>query len=191
MKKKLSQRGILIWRNKPKVLLLALSLFIGQQTFAQSHEFSWVKSIGGSATDLGRNVLTDASDNLYATGYFSGTVDFDPSATALTNLTSIGATDYFLQKSLLKVSSINEQSLYGMTVFPNPANNTLNITLSQALKNGTIMMMNMQGQIVLKKSQIDGHIIELDITLLPPGNYILKAADTNIILKRSIVKSPF
>jgi len=42
-------------------------------------------------------VKTDASGNVYVTGYFSGTVDFDPSV-ATFNLTSAGSTDIYIAK---------------------------------------------------------------------------------------------
>lgn len=59
--------------------------------------FLWAKSFGGSILDEGRSIATDASGNIYITGYFMGTVDFDPGA-ATTNLTSAGGNDVFVQK---------------------------------------------------------------------------------------------
>ncbi len=45
---------------------------------AQNVNFEWAKSIGGMADDLSRSIVIDSYGNLYITGSFSGTVDFDP-----------------------------------------------------------------------------------------------------------------
>ncbi|HNJ13235.1 MAG TPA: hypothetical protein PLN43_06615, partial [Anaerolineales bacterium] len=38
----------------------------------------WTKSMGGTAIDQGYSIAADSIGNLYATGAFMGTVDFDP-----------------------------------------------------------------------------------------------------------------
>ena len=59
--------------------------------------FVWVKQVGSVGGDGGRGIATDANGNIYTTGYFRNTVDFDPNA-ATFNLTSAGDTDIFIQK---------------------------------------------------------------------------------------------
>lgn len=58
---------------------------------------SWAKQIGGTEADRGTAVTTDASNRVYVTGSFNGTVDFDPSSTTK-NLTSAGGKDAFLAR---------------------------------------------------------------------------------------------
>ncbi|MDF2448542.1 MAG: hypothetical protein K0R26_1046 [Bacteroidota bacterium] len=60
-----------------------------------SGNFIWAKSIGGTADEAGYAIVVDASSNVYVTGNFSGTVDFDPGA-GLSNLTSAGSSDVFV-----------------------------------------------------------------------------------------------
>ncbi len=43
-----------------------------------SGNFVWAKIIGGELDDEGCSIATDVAGNIYITGYFSGTVDFDP-----------------------------------------------------------------------------------------------------------------
>lgn len=64
---------------------------------AQEDNFEWAKSMGGTGTDYGYSITTDNFGNIYATGMFEGTVDFDPSE-ATYNLTSKGMFDIFIQK---------------------------------------------------------------------------------------------
>jgi hypothetical protein len=61
-----------------------------------SGNFLWAKAIGGQYDD-GATLALDAAGNVYASGYFSGTVDFDPGA-AVFNLTSPSLLDVFVMK---------------------------------------------------------------------------------------------
>ena len=57
----------------------------------------WAKSFGGTGVDLANSIFIDAIGNLYVTGAFQGTVDFDPGSST-NNLTSIGSPDAFIIK---------------------------------------------------------------------------------------------
>ena len=57
----------------------------------------WSKNIGGSLTDTGYALVTDALGAVYVTGYFYGTVDFS-GGLGTGNLTSAGTSDGFLAK---------------------------------------------------------------------------------------------
>jgi hypothetical protein len=59
--------------------------------------FAWAKNLGGSSFDYGNSIATDSAGNVYTTGYFYGTADFDPGA-GTANLTSAGGTDIFISK---------------------------------------------------------------------------------------------
>lgn len=59
--------------------------------------FLWAIGIGGTQDDVGQSIAVDAAGNSYITGFFQGTVDFDPS-TGVSNLTSNGAYDIFVLK---------------------------------------------------------------------------------------------
>ena len=59
--------------------------------------FVWAKQMGGTMDDRGQSIALDASGNVYTTGYFNGTADFDPGAGTF-NLTSAGSYDIFVHK---------------------------------------------------------------------------------------------
>ncbi|MBN4072809.1 SBBP repeat-containing protein [Crocinitomix catalasitica] len=59
--------------------------------------FTWAERVGSVANDNGNSITVDASGNIYTTGYFEGTVDFDPGA-GIFNLTSFGTEDIFVSK---------------------------------------------------------------------------------------------
>jgi len=80
-------------------LILFVFLFLGIYVKAQSPTFSWAKQFGGYSTafSVPRNILVDASGNVYTSGYFNDTVDFDPGS-GVFNLVSAGDIDAFISK---------------------------------------------------------------------------------------------
>jgi hypothetical protein len=72
-------------------------VFIAKYSSAMG--FLWAGRIGGTQTDYGYGIKVDAS-NIYITGSFAGTADFDPSATTV-NITSNGNLDAFVGKYTL------------------------------------------------------------------------------------------
>ena len=56
----------------------------------------WVRQMGGPGFDAGEDVATDAFGNVYTTGSFRDTADFDP--VCVTELTSVGEIDVYLAK---------------------------------------------------------------------------------------------
>ena len=65
--------------------------------FNSSGNFIWAKSMGSTSLDLGYSLALDSACNVYTTGYFNGTVDFDPGL-GVYNLVSNGTYDIFISK---------------------------------------------------------------------------------------------
>ncbi len=66
-----------------------------------SGNFVWAKAMGGTDNfngDYGYCIALDASGNVYTTGRFKETVDFDPDSSGSFNLTSLGYHDIFISK---------------------------------------------------------------------------------------------
>ncbi|MBK8821782.1 MAG: SBBP repeat-containing protein [Anaerolineales bacterium] len=84
------------------VMFLLAGVFPAQaeslaKPLSASGDFLWAKGFGGTDLDYGRSIAVDLNGNVYTTGHFQDTVDFDPGA-ATFNLTSIGGTDIFISK---------------------------------------------------------------------------------------------
>lgn len=79
---------------KKQLLILGLAIF-SLNTTAQN--FKWAKNMGGSSWDIGSDIVTDSSGNIYTSGSFSGTADFDPGGGTY-NLSSNGNEDIFITK---------------------------------------------------------------------------------------------
>lgn len=62
-----------------------------------SQTFDWGRTIGGTSTTNAFDMSVDDVGNVYLTGRFSGTVDFDPGV-GVCNLTSNGSQDIFIEK---------------------------------------------------------------------------------------------
>ena len=74
------------------LILLAVTPMVNAQP-----SLAWAKSAGGIDGDQGRFLAVDAEGSLYTTGFFHGTVDFDPGV-GIYNLTSAGMADVFVSK---------------------------------------------------------------------------------------------
>ena len=70
--------------------------FLVIPVLGSSQTLDWAFNVGGTSNEYGRAVATDDSGNVYITGFFEGTVNFDPSG--VMNLTSAGGMDVFIQK---------------------------------------------------------------------------------------------
>lgn len=79
-------------------LLAASICFIFSFIGTAQINYAWANSVGSTNMEYGQSIATDPSGNVYVAGSFSGTVDFDPSASTA-NLTGVsGSQDIFLAK---------------------------------------------------------------------------------------------
>jgi len=83
--------------NIKKNCIIILATCLTLISHAQIIGLEWAKQIGGNGGGVGRAITTDANGDVFTTGYFSGTVDFDP-GTGVQDLTSVGNSDIFVQK---------------------------------------------------------------------------------------------
>lgn len=75
--------------------VLAVLIFLATSLNAQVPEFNWARQLPGDAIIL--SMTTDQAGNFYATGTFTGTVDFDPGM-GIDTLVDAGFGDIFIMK---------------------------------------------------------------------------------------------
>jgi hypothetical protein len=73
-----------------------LDVFLSK--FDSNGDFLWARTWGGSDDDKGYSVGIDGSGNAYVTGFFEGTVDFDPGPGVDNHTSTGGSSDVFLSK---------------------------------------------------------------------------------------------
>ncbi len=78
-----------------------------------SGNFVWAKTIGGLNTEWAYKAIADDFGNVYITGFFIGTADFDPGP-AVYNLSSIGADAAFILKLSVAGNFIWARSMGGL-----------------------------------------------------------------------------
>ncbi len=73
MNRKTTQKQVSGYLKLLAGLFLTLSCMV-----VHGQRFDWAKSIGSGKTDFGNAIATDGSGNMYVTGYFGDTTDFNP-----------------------------------------------------------------------------------------------------------------
>mgnify|MGYP002777213240 CR=1 FL=1 len=80
-----------------KLNFIPLYLVFSTICYSQVPRLEWAKSIRGNNSKLGYSVAVDAAGNVYSSGLFFGTADFDPGP-GVFNLTSNGTGDIYILK---------------------------------------------------------------------------------------------
>ena len=153
--------------------------------------FVWAKSMGGAADELSYSIALDGAGNIYTTGEFIGTSDFDPDS-ATFNLTSAGSSDVFIHKmSNPRTSLEGLTDMFPLSVFPNPSTGhfTLEGEQAQALPL-RISVFNAMGQQIRPKEELAPatqwtHTI--DLSTQPNGIYHLRISDGSGSISRQLV----
>lgn len=149
-----------------------------------SGNFVWAKSFGGTDDVKGYSITVDASGNVYTTGDFQETADFDPGA-GTAYLTSVGDGDIFVQKMSQGTTGVYwAENGIQITAYPNPGNGLVQISFEQVLKDVEITITDLQGKVVFSKHFDVGSIEQVNIDGTS-GVYFLRVKTAN---GQSVVK---
>jgi uncharacterized repeat protein (TIGR01451 family) len=87
----------LIDQNLIKFLSIIFFFTFGNFANAQDATLDWVKCLGNTTDERGQSITVDKLGNVYTTGYFTGTIDFDPGIDTF-NLTSATSSTIYVSK---------------------------------------------------------------------------------------------
>jgi hypothetical protein len=90
------------------------------------------------------------------------------------------------QIDTLLITGIDNTLLNEIAVYPNPADDVLNIELPEQLKIKQMQLINSLGQIVWSQKP-ESNLMTIDVAALPKGIYLLAVETENGILKKKIV----
>jgi hypothetical protein len=142
-----------------------------------SGNFAWAKGWGAAFEDNAQSVTVDASANVYSTGYFNSTVDFDPTS-GVFNLTGAGSADVFMHKMEQVGAGIAEaDDALQFAAFPNPSGGNFMIVSSSIINNGLVEVYSLDGKKIY--SEAFSGIVKKEIHLheAPAGIYFCKVSD--------------
>lgn len=81
-----------------KIFLFAIIALFGSLIKAQTPNFKWVKGVGMTGGGRSQTIAADFNGNVYTTGWFMDTVDFDPGTSTFTLSTPANKMNTFISK---------------------------------------------------------------------------------------------
>ena len=91
----------------------------------------------------------------------------------------------------LTVSNLSvgdNQKTVGITIFPNPANDNINVKFDKNFETLSVEIISMTGQVVKRVNAINNNLVSINITELASGIYILRTDDKHNRTSSRIVK---
>jgi hypothetical protein len=134
----------------------------------------------------GNAICSDNSGNAYLTGYFEGTSMVFGSTT----LSNTGSWDLYWTKVSAGSNSLNEEALLnGIIIFPNPASDQISIEFALSENSQkTIDILDLSGR-VLKTINSSLGQVDMDISDLCNGEYMIRASYENGLMLKKFVKN--
>ncbi len=151
--------------------------------------FVWAKQFGGISHVQAVSLDVDIFGNIYTTGNFISTADFDPSL-AVYNLTSFGSMDIFVHKmnqTTIPTGTGNNNFIPSAVVFPNPTNGKFSINLKTICSNPKVVVRNIIGQEIQFSSFSQASTIEILIED-KPGVYFIEIINEGKMTIARVVK---
>jgi hypothetical protein len=144
------------------------------QKLDSNGSLTWAKHMGGAANDESRAIVVDHNKNIFSTGNFQGTADFDPGV-GTTALASAGLTDVYIHKlnQSTNVGLIENSFQENIQVYPNPNNGHFSIQLSTQYHNLNMQLKSINGQLIERREFSNTDLIQMKINQ-PAGIYLVE-----------------
>lgn len=159
--------------------------------YDSSGNFIWVRRFAGAtpSSNYGASIGVDAFNNIYTTGWFQGTSDFDPSINTF-NFTSSSESNAYIHKMCQGCTAgISEDDLpNNISLFPNPTSGQINLMTNNQNEIITIQIVNSTGQII-EKAKLFSNKITLDISTEADGIYFLEVTTVEGNYRTKVLKN--
>lgn len=141
----------------------------------------WAIRFGGANQDLVTNIKLDGDGNIYASGYFKGTVDFDPGVGSYNLTASVSGGAMFLLKLSQTFASgvLQPSSTNGFSVYPNPAHSILNVQVPLSLFPCEVTVFDMAGRTMTNRRFNQGSSQTIEVGHLNAGMYLVQVISEN------------
>ena len=154
--------------------------------FDSSGNFFFAKSFGSINIDNCSSVAFSNSEKLYATGTYNNMLFWENDS-----LPGYGNDDIFLaQMSDVLVSSYLQNNIIDCTIFPNPANNFINIIIHNVNNKAAIQLVDLFGKVISQNEiTLNSNYTykQLDVSNLQKGMYILKISSAKGIISKKVI----
>lgn len=154
--------------------------------FDSSGNFFFAKSFGSINLDYCYSLAFSNSEKLYATGTFNDILFWENDS-----LTGYGNDDIFLtQMNDILVSSNLQNNIIDCNIFPNPANNFINIIIHNVNNNSTIQIIDLFGKVIYQnemKLTSDRIYKQINVSNVQKGMYVIKISSEKGVVSKKVI----
>lgn len=153
--------------------------------YDNSGAYQYAVKLESSGHTYPSDISIDLNNNIYISGLFSNTCDFDPSSNN-TNITSNGLDDAFIVKysySATGIETISEND--NINVYPNPFNSVIKVT--GVFPKSNIKIFNTMG-VLIKEFLANSDNVFVDLQNVPKGIYLMQIANKDKTFSKKLMK---
>lgn len=156
---------------------------------ASDGSFIWVRSFGSFGHEAVKALSLDQWGNLYISGGYHYSVDFDLGIDTLYHTAQGVLKDMYhlkLTQDFIPIIKINKDAFL-VRVFPNPTSK--NVFVESKEIGLQVALFDMNGILLLEKNSFD-NTIDLDVSKLPSASYLLRISNGEQTVTKKIIKQP-
>ncbi len=151
--------------------------------------YAWGITMGGLNFDQATSMEVSDSLNVYLSGLFNSTMDFDPSP-VMTTLSPTSSRDAFIAKysNPVNTSLVNLNEGIAFSIYPNPTTNFLTLDLESVQKNVKYSIFDLSGKLILNEEFFNStDLISISVEGFAKGVYFLMISSDDFYTHTKIV----
>jgi hypothetical protein len=156
---------------------------------ASDGSFIWVRSFGSFGHEAVKALSLDQWGNLYISGGYHYSVDFDLGTDTLYHTAQGVLKDMYhlkLTQDFTPVVKIKKDA-FVVRVFPNPASKNIFVESKESALQ--VALFDMNGSLLLEQNSLD-NTIDLDVSKLPSASYLLRISKGEQTVTKKVIKQP-